>query len=211
MVSSKRLLTLFLVGMLAGIVGDSCHAYTKVLGYHHPELFELLAWWVPPEFGVGGVLLGTIYGPIFRKLESIFNNNSRANEICATRTSFTNTKAFVGPLLFLGAYLLSSLLNAQGVNDQLISIALALIAFISWAYASSAKLSALLLSIMVAAAGVTWESLLCQHGIFFYYRPDRWYVRHWICWLWFAACAGNAPLFLKLEDEMEAKLEKKRR
>src|SRR5690606_14673499 len=50
----------FVGGLVWGVIGDLGHAMANVLGYRDPFWFDRLAWWVPPEFGLGGVLVGVI-------------------------------------------------------------------------------------------------------------------------------------------------------
>eukprot|EP01084_Bolivina_argentea_P070277 127774_1 len=194
-VSLARTIQLFMTGMIAGLSGDGFHAYSKVLGYPSPMIFNLLPWWVPIEFGIGGIILGLGYGPIIRYLSSSHTSNSQSN-----------FRVIIGLCLFLGSYLLSSYLKLMNMPDLQISCILGFLSLISWIYNTNANIWSLLLAIFVAVSGCLWENTLCEYNIFWYYQPDFLKVRHWIFWLWFTACTGSSCFFLKLEEIEKEKL-----
>jgi len=173
--------TLVTIGTgLFGVIGDSAHAATKVLGYPGAEINGLLAWWVPPEFALGGLAAAIVLPVFLSAIAKLFNTPEKLMYEQPTRRIIATC------LLALGNYLLSSLLYSLGVNDRMISAALISGTISTWLM-SGALLPILFSGLFWGLGGVLWEATLCRLELFWYYSPDFIGVRHWIYWLWVSA------------------------
>lgn len=165
----------FLIGGVLGAVLDGGHTHTNVLGYNAKDVIVAkMAWWVPPQFGVGGILLlflPFVFGP-------------RPQRLCKDLVPLGQCIAGVV------VYAMSSVLASKGWNDVWISAALALLVLTTW-LVTDRSLHTVGLCIFAGVLGWTYEGTLCHLGFFHYNKPDFWLVRHWIAWIWAAAAMGG--------------------
>ncbi|KNE66141.1 hypothetical protein AMAG_10391 [Allomyces macrogynus ATCC 38327] len=188
---AKRLALFFAAGAVLGTAFDGLHANHDILAYLPDEIaFWKLAWWVPPEFGAGGLLLGLAphYMPrqVFASLASPRGSFHPSARIAWTQLA----TALVG-------YGLSSLVpyHLQWPTNT-VSVLLGAIFLATWAL-TNGRIMALVACLVVGVSGSVWEATLCALGRFWYVSPDALgagYVTHWIVWLWAGAALGGVHL-----------------
>ncbi|KAI9216377.1 hypothetical protein BC828DRAFT_393674 [Blastocladiella britannica] len=187
----KRLALFFAAGAVLGSVFDGMHANHDVLAYLPSEvMFARLAWWVPPEFGAGGLLAGLapwmIPPSLFRPLASPIGSDKPSKRVAWTQLAAA-----------LAIYGASSVLPYYArLSTGTTSAVLGLMFGGTW-FATNRRPAALAACAVVGLAGSGWEALLCALGKFRYVHPDALgggLVTHWIFWIWAGAALGGAHL-----------------
>jgi len=197
----------FVAGGVFGWVGDAGHVASGVLAYPPKDHFwpPGLAWWVVPQFAMGGVMLSTVV------------------RIAMARYLRANPNGGIGPcpslvasaLLFivaLGNYVLSSWLSIQfGARSSTVSlILLGVLVLIQVALSLSSPqpgstfLTLLKWAPLIGLGGVAYESSLSATGAFWYVNPDLGYVNHFIAQLWIGAVWTAVPAMWRYEYAQQA-------
>ncbi|KAI9183705.1 hypothetical protein H9P43_004623 [Blastocladiella emersonii ATCC 22665] len=198
-----RLALFFAAGAVLGVTFDGMHANHGILAYlPHEVAFLNLAWWVPPEFGAGGLLLGL--APLFLPRAVYRSLASPAGESAPNKTVAWTQLASA-----LAVYGLSSLVPYHlGWAHPATSVLLGAMFLVTWA-ATNRRPLALATCAVVGVGGSAWEAALCAAGKFWYVRPDALgghLVTHWIFWIWAgAALAGVHLAACYVEPALEAR------
>jgi uncharacterized protein DUF2878 len=155
------------LGAVVGTLLDAIHAYGDVLSYPHPAIGRL-AWFVPLEFG----LLGLVAGLLAPALESALASQERPRWSAAER---------LGELvLFAALYFLTTLVS--GGWAIVLAAALAALAVARLAVTGSrADVPYVLLAAVLGPGG---EAVLVALGAFDYMDPDFVGFPIWLPALW---------------------------
>ena len=183
---------------------DNYHGLFGVLTYREGLPFVLrlqdqvvlkTALWVPPLFGLAGVVMSALVLLLDRQLGS---------PPASIRPSWS--KVFYGIAFFSSQYYLSGLLDFLGVDSLLIHLVLASLAIAGWTI-FDATLAGLLLGIATAVAGPLAEVLLTSQGLYTYSHADVLGVCSWIPWVYFlgAPAVGNLARRTCLDSQRQTK------
>eukprot|EP00004_Rigifila_ramosa_P014914 TRINITY_DN3432_c0_g2_i7.p7 TRINITY_DN3432_c0_g2~~TRINITY_DN3432_c0_g2_i7.p7 ORF type:complete len:213 (-),score=70.46 TRINITY_DN3432_c0_g2_i7:161-799(-) len=163
----------FVVGGLLGAALDEVHAYCDILFYRPADIvFLRMAWWVPPEFGAGGLL--------------VYLLQPRVDRLVGIRPAQSKADAAMAVAVFVVLYALSGILPFFGTGDALLSLTLAGIFVTQW-FVLDGRLALLVPALVLGCGGVLFENTLVALGLFAYVAPDLLGVRHWIVWIWASA------------------------
>ncbi|ORZ37789.1 hypothetical protein BCR44DRAFT_51394 [Catenaria anguillulae PL171] len=187
-----RLGLFFAAGALLGTIFDGLHANHDVLAYLPTEIaFTKLAWWVPPEFGAGGLLLGLapwfLPRPVLRSLTSPRNNGGKPSKQVAW-AQLASALTVYGLSSFLPYY--------AKLAHPTTSLVLGTIFLATW-WKTNRRALALATCGVVGVGGSAWEAALCYVGKFKYVDPDTLgagLVTHWIFWIWAGAALAGVHL-----------------
>ena len=151
-----------------GALLDAGHTFTDVLGYNKPDIvYWRTAWWVPPQFGVGGIIMLILPHIV----------GFRPHRLCQESVLYVQIMSAVF------VYAISSVLSLYKWTDAGISAFLAFSVIATWAITDTSAHS-LGVCMLAGLLGWAYEGTLCHLGFFHYNNPDLWHVRHWICWIW---------------------------
>ncbi len=162
-----RLVLCFVLGAVVGTLLDAIHAYGDVLSYPHPAIGRL-AWFVPLEFG----LIGVVAGLLAPALENALASQDPPRWSAAER---------LGELALLaGIYFLTTLVSGGWAFVLAASLAALAIARLALTR-SRADVPYVLLAAVLGPAG---EALLVSLGVFDYVDPDFAGIAVWLPALW---------------------------
>ena len=171
---------LFLVGAVAGTLGDQIHVQFHVLSYRAPVAWLLgQAIWVPLLFGCAGLAL--VGG------ERLYDGLRRPHE---QRPSLASNAATVG--LFYLAYLSTGLLQ-----DSPLQLTAGLTAAWALRVARNPSRDRLLSAVAAATGGCLFEGLLSMTGAFTYRSPDFFHVPLWLPALYFHVSLMTRDIYLR--------------
>jgi Protein of unknown function (DUF2878) len=162
---ARRLAACFVVGSVVGTLLDAIHAYGDVLTYPDPVLGRL-AFFVPLEFGLLGLLAGTLVPALER---------------AAGETPAFATLERLRELTLFAALYASSALLGDGWSVPL-AVALAALAVVR--LARSPGRGDRLYVVLAAVLGPAAEALMSALGAFEYRHPDVAGVPLWLPALW---------------------------
>jgi hypothetical protein len=170
-------------GGLYGWIGDGGHVSSSVLSYPPSQRFWFpgLAWWVIPQFAVGGGVLSYIVASVVK-----------AQQMRVLADNFPSyQRSLLGVALSLGTYLFSSVLFHFRVPQPIISLLLLGCTIGLFYYLRLPQRSPKAFLAIGSACffgGIAWESSLCHFSFFRYEQPDLGlWVSHWIGLLWVGA------------------------
>src|SRR5688572_6810365 len=168
----RRWLLWFIACGIGGALLDQLHTQLGVLSYRTPLLFGQ-AWWVVPNFGVGGVVFLAL-GLAFVRRASIPMPSER--------------DLWIGGAIFVGAYAASCFSFGHGW--------LMLIGFSAvWCFRVARRpLVFAIYSILIAIMGTSYELTATSTGIYFFHDPDVLTVPAWLPGLYL----NGAPLGLSI-------------
>jgi hypothetical protein len=195
--------------------------WANVLEYPSKDHFWFpgLAWWVVPQFALGGVALSLA---VRTAMQLRLRRDPQAG-LGAVPSLTASCLCFVASLL---VYLLSSVLTVAQVSERSISLILASLTFLLGVVLvlstsprsgrSSVATVLALLALPVGLGGVGYESFLSSLGgsgatttTFRYVHPDEGlWVNHWIAWLWIGAVWTALWPMWRYEYDVQTNLKK---
>lgn len=199
--ADRRLLFFALLGAVMGTALDALHVANETAGYEHVWLFPVLnvAWYVPLEFTVAGMVVGMLRPELDEELQR-------------KRSDLPIAHSLWGLVCLVIAWAGSGLLTRARVENTLIAGGLAVIAVGAWALLDKTWQGAVA-AFITAAIGVGVETgLVLWTGTYHYTVPDLFgAVPVWLPALYLTACiaVGNLGRFMKyswdsLASEMAA-------
>lgn len=162
-----RLALCFVLGAVVGTLLDAIHVYGDVLAYPHSAIGRL-AWFVPLEFG----LIGLLVGLLAPALENAFASQERPRWSAAER---------LGELALLAALYFLTTLVSGGWSFVLAGALAALVVIRLALTGDRADVPYVLLAAVLGPAG---EALLVALGVFDYLDPDFAGIAVWLPALW---------------------------
>jgi len=171
----RRWLLWFVACGIGGALLDQLHTQLGVLSYREPFLLGQ-AWWVAPNFGVGGL--------VFLGLGLALKKNVPEP---------SDRRLLLDSAFFVGSYVLSCFFFAHPwlMLGFFVAMWMARIA------SCPAKTNFVVYSLLLAALGTGYESLLTSTGIYFFHHPDVGTVPAWLPGLYL----NGAPLGLYLSSK----------
>lgn len=184
----KRLLLSALLGLTMGTLFDALHVWNDVASYRNTPRLPLLdvAWYVPFEFALAGLIVGTLRPELDEELDRQPAPLSRA-------------AVAWGIAMFSLAWWGSGALAKQGVPPPAIANVLTLLGVGVWAALDGTRQGAIAAGI-TAVLGVLVEAAIVAHGTYSYTSPDvLGVVPQWLPSLYVTACVaiGNLGRYMK--------------
>ena len=162
-----RLAACVLLGAVLGTMLDSIHAYGDVLSYPHPQLGRL-AWFVPLEFGLVGLLAGLLAPALERRFAG------------AGAPAWSLSERLAELALFAALYFLTTLVS----GDWAIALAIALAGLALTRLLVTRSRADVPYVLLAAVLGPAAEALLTALGVFDYADPDFAGIPVWLPALW---------------------------
>jgi hypothetical protein len=162
-----RLAVCFLLGAVLGTLLDAIHAYGDVLSYPHPEIGRL-AWFVPLEFGLVGLLAGLLAPALERRFAG------------GAAPAWSVAERLAELALFAALYFLTTLVS----GGWAIVLALALAGLALTRLLVTRSRADLPYVLPAALLGPAAEALLTALGVFDYADPDFAGIPVWLPALW---------------------------
>ena len=188
----KQTLFMGICGALLGPFLDGYHSAFGVLAYTNPINVQLLGvrliqsdWWVPPMFGLAGIILGLTYP----YLDTSFGVDSAKRRPPMHKVLYCIS-------LFALQYYLSGLVFSLGWPDAPLHALLAALAAANWLTFDRTPTGAVM-SVVTGLAGPALEIALINvlpiltgpDGLYHYTHPDLLGIPLWIGWVY----AAGAP------------------
>lgn len=182
-----RLIFFAVLGTTVGTLLDAVHVWTKTAGYAGVAKVPVLevAWYVPPEFALAGVVVGMLR-PEFDE------------ELRRKRSDLPAWKVLAGMVLLVVVWGASALFGLWGMGNVTITAVLLPVGAAGW-YAFDRTKQGVIAALLTALLGVGVESALTYTGSYYYTRPDFIGVPVWLPVVYVTACGavGNLGRFLK--------------
>jgi hypothetical protein len=175
------------LGAVMGTLLDALHVWNVTARYDGVWRFPYLnvAWYVPFEFTVAGVIVGMLRPEL-------------DEEWHRKRDDLPRLKVAFGLGCFVVAWAGSGLLSRVGAANALIALGFGATALGVWALTDRTWQGALA-GVITAVLGVGVEASLVWQGTYFYTTPSLWGVPVWLPSLYLTACIaiGNLGRFMK--------------
>lgn len=182
-----RLIFFAIVGATMGTLLDAVHVWTGTAGYRGVAMVPVLnvAWYVPPEFAVAGMVVGMLRPEL-------------DEELSRPRSDLPGWQVLAGMLFLCAVWGSSGLLGRAGLSNTQITAILTPTAAAGWVAFDRTR-QGVIAAILTAVVGVGVESALVQTGTYYYTRPDFLGVPSWLPSVYLTACGavGNLGRFLK--------------
>jgi hypothetical protein len=182
-----RLIFFAILGTVMGTLLDALNVATGTAGYRGVALVPYLgvAWYVPPEFGVAGMVVGMLRPEL-------------DEELSRPRSYLPGWKVFAGMVWFAALWASTGLLTSGGLSNFTMTLLLLPAGFLGWLLFDRTW-QGLTTALLTAAVGVGVESALTRTGTYYYTRPDFLGVPMWLPAVYVTACGavGNLGRYMK--------------
>lgn len=182
-----RALIFFVLGLTVGTLLDAYHVYNFTAEYTNTAKIPILevAWYVPIEFGAGGMAVGLLRPELDEELRR-------------KRSDLAILVVSLGLASLMVAWAVSGLLTRVNIPNGVTTLLLTVIAIATWLFFDRTY-QGVMAALITAAAGVGVEAMIVRTGTYRYLHPDFIGVPAWLPSLYLTACVagGNLGRFLK--------------